>query len=115
MLNISQDTRIVLKLGATDMRKSIHALSYLVEQEMKLNPFDNCMFVFCGKKKRLIKVLYWDKNGFCLWMKRLENDRFKWPKNKEEMLEINAQEMHWFLHGLDFTKAYKQKQFSRVS
>jgi transposase len=106
--------RIFLKLGATDMRKSINTLSVLVQNEMQMDPFSKSLFVFCNKRREILKILYWDINGFCLWQKRLEKDKFKWPKRKEEILEINAAQLNWFLSGLDFTSAYQRLKYSKV-
>jgi transposase len=106
--------RIFLKLGATDMRKSINTLSMLVQNEMQMDPFSKSLFVFCNKRREILKILYWDINGFCLWQKRLEKDKFKWPKRKEEILEINITQFNWFLSGLDFTNAYRKLEYARV-
>jgi len=64
-----------LATGVTDLRKSINGLAALVGEEMSLSPFTEALFGFCNRKRDLIKLLYWDHNGFALWMKRLEKDR----------------------------------------
>ncbi|MCP4887188.1 MAG: IS66 family insertion sequence element accessory protein TnpB, partial [Planctomycetaceae bacterium] len=66
-----------------DFRKSINGLSAMVELEFDLDPFAEALFVFCNRQRDKVKILYWEKNGFCLWYKRLEKDRFKWPKELE--------------------------------
>ena len=81
--------RVYLALGSTDMRKAINGLSVLVEQAMGLNPFSGDLFVFCNRARNIIKILYWDENGFCLWHKRLEEHRFPWPQREEQVLTIN--------------------------
>jgi transposase len=63
--------RVYLAVGSTDMRKAINGLSILVEQAMDLDPFSGDLFVFCNRKRTIVKILYWDHNGFCLWHKRL--------------------------------------------
>lgn len=83
------------------MRKAINGLSLLVEGAMDLDPFSGHLFVFCNAKKTVVKILYWDRNGFCLWQKRLEKHRFKWPGQKEDVLEIDARELSFLLEGLD--------------
>ncbi len=77
MLQLSKEMRIYLRLGRTDFRKSVNGLSMLVEAEMKLDPLSGNLFVFCNKGKSKLKILYWDRNGFCLWYKRLEEDKFR--------------------------------------
>jgi transposase len=114
MLTIAPGTRVYLKLGATDMRKSFSSLGAIVQETMKLELFGKNVFIFCNKRKRLLKILYWDRNGFCLWMKRLETDKFKWPKRSEDVLEISIEQLSWFLNGLDFTKAYRQLPYTKI-
>ena len=80
MIPLSSHTRVYLALGATDMRKEINGLSVLVEAAFLLDPFSGHLFVLCNRQRTTIKVLYWDRNGFCLWQKRLEKHRFKWPQ-----------------------------------
>jgi len=60
-------TRVYLSLGITDMRKSINTLSILVEGVLKLDPLSGHMFAFCNRSRNNVKILYWDRNGFCLW------------------------------------------------
>ena len=69
MLSFPAGTPVYLKTGITDMRKSINGLSGLVQNEMKLNPFEPGYYLFCGKTRRILKLLYWDKTGFALWYK----------------------------------------------
>jgi len=105
------NTRVYLSVGPTDMRKSINGLSILVEDCLKLDPFSGHLFVFCNRRRNIIKILYWDKNGFCLWHKRLEKDRFKWPRNEEEVLLISRRELGWLMAGLDITTAHHRLKY----
>ena len=93
-------TRVYLALGSTDMRKSINGLSILVEDGLDMNPFSGSLFVFCNRRQNMIKVLYWDRNGFCIWMKRLEKHSFQWPRSPEEVVEIDRRQLTWLLDGL---------------
>jgi transposase len=104
--------QVYLAVGYTDMRKSINTLSILVEQAMALNPFSGDLFVFCNRGRTILKILYWQGNGFCLWQKRLEKDRFFWPKTAEEVVSIGRQELQWLLAGLDFARAHKRLKYS---
>ena len=107
--------RVYLALGSTDMRKSINGLSIIVEQAMALNPFSGELFVFCNRRRNIIKILYWDRNGFCLWHKRLEKDRFKWPKSEKEVMAIDQSQLQWLLYGLDIADAHRQLYYQAVS
>lgn len=99
MLTIAP-SRVYLALGSTDMRKSISGLSILVEDSLEMNPFSGSLFVFCNRRRSMIKVLYWDRNEFCLWMKRLEKHSFQWPSSPEEVMEIDHRQFRWLLDGL---------------
>ena len=106
---------VYLALGSTDLRKAINGLSILVEQAMGLNPFSGDLFVFCNRRKNIIKILYWDEIGFCQWHKRLEEHRFKWPKSPEQVLTINRKELNWLLAGLDLSTAHQRLYYQHVS
>ena len=93
--------RVFLAPGSTDMRKAINTLSIVVEDTLRLDPFSGHLFVFCNRCCTILKVLYWDRNGFCLWQKRLEKHRFKWPQNRDEVMEIGTRELSFLLEGLD--------------
>ena len=103
-----------LKPGITDMRKAINGLSVLVQNEMNLSPFARCLFLFCNRNRQNLKIVYWDKNGFCLWQKKLEKQKFPWPDNEKEALEISYRELEMLLSGIDFFKAHKELHYSRV-
>jgi transposase len=113
---IPQDSiNVYLALGSTDMRKAINGLSVLVEQAMGLNPFSGDLFVFCNRRQNIIKILYWDNNGFALWHKRLEEHRFKWPQRAEQVLTIDRKQLNWLLAGLDLTSAHQRLYYQYVA
>lgn len=114
MIN-TESTSVHVAVGHTDMRKSINGLSILVEQAMDLNPFSGELFVFCNRLRTIVKILYWDHNGFCLWHKRLEKDRFKWPQSVEEVITIDQHQLKWLLSGLNIADAHGQLYFQSVS
>ena len=94
--------RVYLAMGHTDMRKAINGLSVLVESGMQLDPFSGNLFVFTNRRRNILKILYWDRNGFCLWQKRLEKHRFRWPDTYDnEVVAIEGRELSWLLEGLD--------------
>jgi len=106
--------RVYVAVGSTDMRKAINGLSILVEQAMGKNPFSGDLFVFCNRLRTIVKILYWDHNGFCLWHKRLEKDRFKWPQSIDEVITIDQRQLQWLLSGLDITNAHRQLYYQSV-
>jgi transposase len=107
--------RIFIRPGATDLRKASNGLAILAEQHMGHSPFGKHLFLFCNAERKLLKALYWDRNGFCLWQKRLEQDRFPWPKNAAEAEEISPEQLNLLLSGIDFWKAHRELFFQKVS
>ncbi|MBU1055326.1 MAG: IS66 family insertion sequence element accessory protein TnpB [Proteobacteria bacterium] len=105
-------TQVYLALGNTDMRKSINGLSILIEDSLDLDPFSGHLFVFCNRRRDIIKILYWDRNGFCIWYKRLEKQKFIWPEVKDEILRIGQRELNWLLDGLEFHQIRGHKKLS---
>lgn len=104
MLPLLSEVNVFLAVGATDMRKSINGLSILVSDQLELNPFTGHLFAFCNRKRDIVKVLYWDRNGFCLWHKRLEKDKFRWPDSVEDVLGVSCRELKWLLDGLSISQ-----------
>jgi transposase len=101
MMFLPTHTKVFLALGYTDMRKSIDSLSVLVEATLCMSPLSGHLFVFCNRRRNMIKILYWDRNGFCLFHKRLEKHRFKWPQKLEQVKQIDGRDLSFLLEGLD--------------
>ena len=94
--------RVYLCRQPVDMRKSINGLSALVEGTLELDLFSSHLFVFCNRKRDKVKCLYWETNGFCLWYKRLEKQRFHWPTHlADDVITLTGQQLNWLLDGLD--------------
>lgn len=85
-----------------DMRKSIDGLSLLVSQHFTRNPADGAIYVFINKACNKIKLLYFDRNGFALWYKRLERGRFRFKTAGEGVFTLEESQLRWLLDGLDF-------------
>lgn len=107
-------TQVFIAVGATDMRKSINGLSLLVTGNLHRDVFSGNLFAFCNRRCDIIKILFWDKNGFCIWHKRLEQERFRWPKSKGDVLSIDSRKLEWLLAGLDIDEAHKKLCFSET-
>lgn len=100
MLRPGNDVQVYLHTEPVDMRKSIDGLSVLVEQEMELSPSMEAIFVFCNRGRDKIKLLCWERNGFIVWYKRLEKQRFRWPK-VGDTVSLTGQQLNWLLDGFD--------------
>ena len=107
---------VFLAVGTTDMRKSINGLCLPIQMQMQLDPFAGHLFAFCNRRRNIVKILYWDRNGFCLWQKRLEKDRFKWPESYKEVLEIDQRQLGWLMEGLEVNQErYQELHYKMVS
>jgi len=116
MRHIGRPT-VHLATEPVDMRKSINGLSVLVADQMELNPLNGSLFVFYNKARNKIKILYWDRNGFCLWYKRLEQHRFHIPTQiSGERIELSSEQLSWLLAGLHVSEiqGHPELEFSAV-
>lgn len=105
MIRFEAFSGIYLHRAPIDFRKSIDGLSAIVQNEMKLSPFDKLLFVFTNRSRNRIRILYWDRTGFALWMKRLEKEKFHWPRKfEQEVISLSTQQMEWLLQGYEFWK-----------
>ena len=95
-----------------DMRKSIDGLSIVISSQMKLNPSNGEIYVFFNKGNDKLKLLYWERNGFCLWYKRLEKSKYKIPNNKSK---LNYEQLRWLLDGLDINElqSYERLKYEK--
>ena len=112
------DITIYLAQEPVDFRLGINGLSTLVEATLRFDPFSRNLFCFTNKRRNQIKVLYWQRSGFCLWLKRLEEEKFKWPVHlsplerapgttlastlpRAPVVELTEDQFLWLLEGLD--------------
>jgi len=110
------EARVFVRPGCTDMRKQINGLAVMVEQVLEANVFEPALFLFCNAQRRILKALYWDRNGFCLWQKKLQKDQFPWPRTSAEArVEIDAERLRMLLAGIDFWGAHQPLHYQRVS
>ena len=102
MMSIEKKATIYLHRKPIDFRLQINGLSLVAQEQMTLDPFAEALFVFVNRNRNRIKILYWQRNGFCLWLKRLEKDKFVWPKHLDNnVISLNGQELLWLLDGFD--------------
>jgi transposase len=111
-------TGIFIHRDPVDMRRGIRGLSEIV-QFAGMGELSGCnLFVFCGKRRHSIKILYFDKSGFCLWQKLLDESRFPWPKkHADNVVLISSEQLGWLLDGYDVwkMKGFSEIKFKRVS
>jgi len=112
MISEVSNRQVYLACGSTDLRKSIDGLAVLVKETFELDPFSQCLFVFCNRKRDKLKVLQWQHNGFWLYYRRLERGKFKWPANQGDVVGIDYREFRWLLDGLSLKQPQAHKAFT---
>jgi transposase len=95
-------SRVWLAAGVTDMRKGFDGLAALVQEKLRQDPFCGHIFVFRGRRGGLIKVLWWDGQGLCLYAKRLEKGRFVWPSPADGVVSLSPAQLGMLLEGIDW-------------
>ena len=91
---------VYIACGYTDLRRGIDGLAGLVKSEFDLDPFQEALFLFCGRRRDRIKALYWEGDGFVLLYKRLEQGVYQWPRTDAEARRITPQQYRWLMEGL---------------
>jgi transposase len=104
MIGLPSGTRVWLAAGVTDMRKGMDGLAALVQTTLAENPFSGHIFVFRGRRGDLVKLLWFDGDGICLYAKRLERGRFVWPQATSGSVALSAAQLAMLLEGIDWRR-----------
>ncbi len=102
MIGPAPGTRVYLACGVTDMRSGMDRLATLVQQSLGANPFDGAVYLFRGRKGRLVKALWHDGLGLCLFVKRLEHGHFPWPMTPIGSVTLSPAQASLLLEGLEW-------------
>lgn len=115
MFRLDAGLKVYLHRDAVDGRKNINGLALLVEQDLGLDPFAAAVYVFSNRRRNRVKLLLWDRTGFWLLMKRLEADRFVWPK-QTAVVALTVEQLHWLLEGIDLSamRTHPLREYRRV-
>jgi transposase len=97
-------TRIFLACGTTDMRKGFDGLAVMAQQVLKQSPHSGAIFAFRGKRGDLVKLLWYDGQGLCLFSKRMDRGRFVWPVTKEGSVNLSSAQLSMLLEGIDWRR-----------
>ena len=114
MIHLPASVRVYWCLTACYMRKSFDSLHALVRDHLELDAFAGHLFVFASRRRDRIKILYWDRDGFALWSKRLEEGTYAVPlagSNEDRRREITAQELGALLSGIELQQATRRKRY----
>ena len=116
MIHLPASVRVYLCLTPCDMRRSFDGLHALVREYLELEAFAGHLFVFASRRRDRVKILYWDRDGFATWSKRLEEGTYAVPfgdGGAERRREITAQELAALLSGIDLERAARRKRYRR--
>lgn len=115
MFRLDEGLKVYLHREPVDFRLNINGLANLVQQALGLDPFARCVYVFGNRQRNRVKILCWDRNGFWLLFKRLEQDRFIWP-GADEVPSLSVEQLHWLLEGIDVgvVRRHPQRMYERV-
>ena len=113
MLTLPPATQIFLVAGSTDLRKGINGLAAIVGSVLLQDPLSGHIFLFCNRRRTRVKVLYWDKNGYWLCLKRLEQGTFAWPSAGRDSIELTSEELSLLLGGLDLKRTKRRRWYKR--
>ena len=107
--------RVFMCTSPTDMRKGFDTLAALVRDGLGYDPLSGQLFLFVGRRRDRLKILYWDRDGFALWYKRLEQGTFRMPATKSDAtsIELKASELAMLLEGIDLRSIRRRKRFAR--
>jgi len=103
MMMLAPGVKVHIALGITDMRKGLDGLAMLVQKVLEQDPFSGHLFAFRGRKANLIKIVFWDGTGLCLFTKRLEAGRFAWPGTEETgaTVALSCEQLSRLIEGID--------------
>lgn len=104
MISFPTGTHIWIAAGVTDLRRGLTGLSALVQTTLEMDAFSGHVFVFRGRRGDLVKVLWWDGDGLCLFMKRLERGRFVWPQADRGSVWLTRAQLSMLLEGIDWRR-----------
>ena len=104
MIQLSTGTKIWIAAGITDMRRGFDGLSAQVQTVLQEQPFSGHVFIFRGRRGDIVKCLWFDRDGLCLFAKRLEKGRFVWPKAQNGTVSLSRAQLSMLLEGIDWRR-----------
>jgi transposase len=104
--------RVLVATKPVDFRKGAEGLAALVREQMQADPFCGAVYVFRAKRADRVKLVYWDGTGVCLFAKRLEDGRFRWPSVQDGVMRLSAAELSALLEGLDWKRVHAAREIA---
>ena len=117
MIHPPASVRVYLCLSPCDMRRSFDGLHALVRDHLQLDPLAGHLYLFANQRRDRLKILYWDRDGFAIWAKRLEAGTYAIPGGEpgSRRLEISVEELGALLSGIDLSHATRRKRYRRTN
>jgi transposase len=117
MFRFEADLKVFLHREPIDFRAGINSLVTLVEQSMQLDPFARAVFAFHNRRRNRVKLLFYERTGFWLMLRRLEEDHFVWPRRQQAVIELTSEQLHWLLDGIDIdaVRRHRVRAYSHAS
>ena len=117
MIHLPASVRVYLCLTPTDMRRSFDGLHALVRDHLQLDAFAGHLYIFSNRRRDRLKVIYWDRDGFAIWAKRLEEGSFAIPAGEPDStrIEITTEELGAVLSGIDLPQATRRRRYRRTA
>ena len=110
MIGPTGAVRVMVATRPVDFRKGAEGLAALVREEMKADPFSGAVYVFRAKRADRVKLIFWDGTGVCLFAKRLEDGKFRWPSVQDAVMRLSAAELSALLEGLDWKRVHAARE-----
>ncbi len=109
-------SKIFIYREPIDFRKSHRGLAAIIELDLMHDPFAGYLYAFTNRQRNKIKCLFWEDNGFVLYYKSLAEEKFKWPKQTDELISITGEQINWLLDGYDIMqmKPHKKLDYDSV-
>jgi transposase len=98
--------RVLVATKPVDFRKGVNGLAALVQEQLKGNPFSGTIYCFRSKRADRVKLIFWDGTGLCLFSKRLEEGKFRWPRVQDGVMRLSAAQLTAFVEGLDWSRMH---------
>ena len=110
MIGPTGAVRVMVATRPVDFRKGAEGLAALVREEMRADPFSGAIYVFRAKRADRVKLVFWDGTGVCLFAKRLEDGKFRWPAVQDGVIRLTAAQLSALLEGLDWRRVHAARE-----
>jgi transposase len=110
MIGLAGTVRVLVATRPVDFRKGGEGLAALVREQMQADPFSGTVYVFRAKRADRVKLIYWDGTGVCLFAKRLEDGKFRWPSLQDGVMRLSAAALSALLEGLDWKRVHAARE-----